>query len=102
MRSSGNRERDLRRLKHQLFKLNLTGLKAARSSSIHFYSQTKRKKKREELKLFLLSVSEGDKLTVRYTDVGEGWLQCEDANGTLIKANFNHLIKGTLLLGFCK
>jgi len=28
-----------------------------------------------------LSVSEGDKLTVRYTDVGEGWLQCEDANG---------------------
>ena len=27
------------------------------------------------------SVKEGDKLTVRFTDVGEGWLQCEDAQG---------------------
>ena len=35
-------------------------------------------------RIFIISVSsvkEGDKLTVRFTDVGEGWLQCEDAQG---------------------
>ena len=35
------------------------------------------------------SVKEGDKLTVRFTDVGEGWLQCEDAHGILYN-NFLH------------
>ena len=85
MRSSGNRERDLRRLKASIIQIELDG---AQSSSqqldpLLFYEK-KEETKREELKLFLLSVSEGDKLTVRYTDVGEGWLQCEDANGTLI------------------
>ena len=30
------------------------------------------------------SVKEGDKLTVRFTDVGEGWLQCEDAHGIFL------------------